>query len=176
MGKWIKYFFIILFTYLALEVIFWINKSEIDETVVVKIIDKRVENIDVGWGDARASKGVFFNSIYKYVYELETLERDGWIGNIKYIYSDIELEKNKVYGLELEVVETTSNYQFWFVPAIWCDYAFHILNVYNFRPEMKGVDFQKVNPTTLFNKIEDTYNFWTRVPDAKWSDVNYNSQ
>jgi hypothetical protein len=176
MGKWIKRFFIVLFTYLAFEAIFWLSKREFDETVVIKIIDKRIENIDVGWGDARHIQGGFFSysSIYKYIYEIEALERDGWIGNIKYIYSDVDLQKNKVYGLEIEVVETTSNFQFWFIPAIWCDYAFHIVDVYNYKPEMKGVDFQRENSSALISKIEDTYNFWNwnNIRDPKWSDTN----
>jgi hypothetical protein len=178
MGKWIKYFFIIFFSYFFLQSIVsaFFSKEDTTETVVVRITSKKLENIDVGKGDSRSTRTGMFTSTYKYVYELEPLERDGWIGNIKYIYSDLELDKNKIYGLELEAIETTTNFQFWLVPTIWCDYAFHILNIYNYRPEMKGVDFQKVNPTTIFNKIKNTYNMWNRIPDQNWSDVNYSRE
>lgn len=178
MGKLIKYFFIISFSLFFISFVLQsivssiFSKQDNTETVVVRITSKKIENIDVGKGDSRPTRNGFFTSTYKYVYELESLERDGWIGNIKYIYSDLELEKNKIYGLELEAIESTTNFQFWFVPSIWCDYAFHILNIYNYRPEMKSIDFQNEKPATIFNKIKSAYNIFNMVPDYNWSDRN----
>jgi hypothetical protein len=142
----------------------------------VKISSKKVENIDVGWGDARPTKRGFLTSTYKYVYELDVLKRDGWIGNIKYIYSDLELEVGKVYGLEVRMIETTSNLQYWFVPSIWSDYAFHILTVYNFRKEMANTNFQSNNHDLIYDKIKNTYNMFNRISDQTWSDETYKQE
>jgi hypothetical protein len=177
MLRYVKYLAIIFFSYFLLQGIISVifNKEHTTETVLVKITDKKVGNIDVGWGDARTSKKGWTSS-YKYVYNLEVIRRDGWIGNIQYVYSDIDLEKNKVYGLELKCIETTSNFQYWLVPTIWSDYAFHILTVYNFRKEMSNIDFSKNNYDYLFDKMINTFDMFNRTSDPLWSDEGYSQE
>ncbi len=113
------------------------------ETVIVKINKKEVGQFSTG-----------ITSNFKYSYQFSVLERDGFVGNIKNIYSNTELKENQVYGLELWEEECSNWFDYIFVPTIWSDYTFSIDRVYNDDKDLKGIDFNTTPTKVLIEKVE----------------------
>jgi hypothetical protein len=122
----------------------------VSETVLVKVQNKETGSYDLG-----------LNSKYKYKYYVQVIERDGWIGYIRHIYSNKNLEKGLKYGLEISPVECDSWFEFFLVPSIWSHYSFDIAEIYNNRIELKDTDFQKIDNHKLFEIIESKSSNWS---------------
>jgi len=145
--------FLIAFVYLAFAqpIISLLFEKDIvsSETVLVKVDKKESGNFDLG-----------LLSKYKFKYTVQVIDRDGWIGYIRHIYSNKELKAGLKYGLEICPVECDSWFEFFFVPSIWSHYSFDISEIYNNNPELKNINFQTENNDKLFEIIESKYSIW----------------
>jgi hypothetical protein len=121
------------------------------ETVLLKVTKKYRGDYDLG-----------LLSDYKYKYEVEVFKRDGWIGYIDNVYSNIQLKDGKIYGLELCPVECSSWFDYFLVPSIWSRYSFDISDVYNNNKKLKNLDFEKEPHDKLFEAIEAEYSIWSK--------------
>ncbi|MFY7943070.1 MAG: hypothetical protein ACOVNZ_00730 [Crocinitomicaceae bacterium] len=99
-------------------------------------------------------------SEYKYQYKVEVYKRDGWIGYIDNVFSNISLASGKIYGLELCPVECSSWFDYFLIPSIWSRYSFDIADVYNNNKNLKKFDFEKESHDKLFDVIENEYSVW----------------
>jgi hypothetical protein len=123
------------------------------ETVLLKVTKKEKGNFDLG-----------LLSDYKYQYDVEVFERDGWIGYIDKVYSNIDLADGKKYGLELSPIECSSWFDYFLVPTLWSRYSFDISDVYNNNKNLKKLNFEKENHGKLFEAMENDYSFWDSRP------------
>ena len=119
------------------------------ETVLVKVNKREQGNF---------STGVLSN--FKYKYQFTVLKRDGFVGNIKTIYSNSILRENQVYGLELWAEERSSWFDYFLVPKVWADYTFTIDRIYNYDKDLKGIDFNKMPLEQLMEKVENEDKFF----------------
>ena len=145
--------FLIAFFYLVLVQplisLFFQKDTVSSETVLVKVEKKESGNFDLG-----------LLSKYKFKQTVQVIDRDGWIGYIRHIYSNKELKAGLKYGLEICPVECDSWFEFFFVPSIWSHYSFDISEIYNNNPELKNINFQTENNDKLFEIIESKYSIW----------------
>jgi hypothetical protein len=145
--------FLIAFVYLVvvqpLISLFFQKDIVSSETVLVKVEKRESGNFDLG-----------LLSKYKFKYTLQVIDRDGWIGYIRHIYSNKELKAGLKYGLEICPVECDSWFEYFFVPSIWSHYSFDISEIYNNNPELKNINFQTENNDKLFDIIESKYSMW----------------
>ena len=119
------------------------------ETVLLKVTKKEKGNFDLG-----------LLSDYKYQYDVEVFERDGWIGYIDKVYSNIDLADGKKYGLELGPIECSSWFDYFLIPSLWSHYSFDISDVYNNNKNLKKLNFEKENHRQFFEAMENDFSIW----------------
>jgi hypothetical protein len=124
-------------------------KGEHSETVLLKVTKAEKGNFDLG-----------IISDYKFKYDVEVFERDGWVGYVDKIYSNKELIDGKIYGLELHVIECSSWFDYFVVPSLWSRYSYDISDIYNNNKNLKKYDFDKEDHKKLFEAMEDDYSIW----------------